>query len=118
LTRRWQTVGLPEEARPVTGVADPYTWYQLFPRQPFRTYPHPGYLPPIRLHDLRHGAATVAHAAGTRQKVISEMLRHSTYKFTADVYTTVVMEVAQEAAEATARLVPAVSRLTAWLALR
>ncbi len=91
---------------PVTGVVDPHIWYRLFPNQPLRSYPHPGYLPPIRLHDLRHGAATLAHAAGSDIKVISEMLRHSTYKFTADTYTTVLLEVAQEAAEATARLVP------------
>ena len=89
-----------------TGVVDPHTWYRLFPDAPLRSYPHPGYLPPIRLHDLRHGAATLAHAAGTDLKVISEMLRHSTIQITADTYTTVLFEVAREAAEATARIVP------------
>ncbi len=39
-------------------------------------------------------------------KVISEMLRHKSTKITADTYTTVLLEVAREAAEATARLVP------------
>ncbi|MFJ9414612.1 tyrosine-type recombinase/integrase [Streptomyces sp. NPDC101227] len=34
-------------------------------------------LPPIRLHDLRHGVATLAHAAGADLKDIQEMLDHS-----------------------------------------
>jgi len=34
-------------------------------------------LPPIRLHDLRHGAATLALAAGTDLKVVQEMLGHA-----------------------------------------
>ena len=34
-------------------------------------------LPPIRLHDLRHGAATLALAAGVELKVVQEMLGHS-----------------------------------------
>lgn len=88
------------------GIVDPHTWYRLFPDQPLRTYPHPGYLPPIRLHDLRHLAATLALAAGTDMKVISAMLRHSSHKITADTYTSVLPEVAREAAEAVVSLVP------------
>ena len=34
-------------------------------------------LPPIRLHNLRHGAATLALAAGIDIKVVQEMLGHS-----------------------------------------
>ena len=34
-------------------------------------------LPPIRLHDLRHGAATLALASHTDLKVIQQMLGHS-----------------------------------------
>ncbi|MGI5435961.1 tyrosine-type recombinase/integrase [Streptomyces shenzhenensis] len=34
-------------------------------------------LPPVRLHDLRHGAATLAHVAGADLKGIQEMLGHS-----------------------------------------
>ncbi|MEU4424833.1 tyrosine-type recombinase/integrase [Actinoplanes sp. NPDC024001] len=63
-------------------------------------------LPPIRLHDLRHGAATVALAAGTDMKVVQEMLGHSTLMLTSDTYTSVLPEVAREAAEAAARLIP------------
>ena len=88
------------------GIVDPHSWYRLTPDQPLRSYPHPGYLPPIRLHDLRHCAATLALAAGTDMKVISAMLRHSSHKITADTYTTVLPDVAREAAEAVVNLVP------------
>ncbi|MET8063858.1 tyrosine-type recombinase/integrase [Micromonospora sp. NPDC005313] len=62
-------------------------------------------LPPIRLHDLRHGAATIALKAGAEMKVVQEMLGHSSYALTADTYTAVLPELAMEAAEATARLI-------------
>ncbi len=63
-------------------------------------------LPPIRLHDLRHGAATLALAAGVDIKVVQAMLRHSSITVTADMYTSVLPDVARAAAEATARMVP------------
>jgi hypothetical protein len=63
-------------------------------------------LPPVRLHDLRHGAATLALAGGANLKVVSEMLGHSTIAITADTYTSVLPEVAREVAEAAVRLVP------------
>lgn len=43
-------------------------------------------LPRIRLHDLRHSAASVMYANGVPIKVISEMLGHSTVSFTMDTY--------------------------------
>jgi integrase len=88
------------------GIVDPQTWYRLFSDLPLRPYPHPGYLPPIRLHDLRHLAATLALTAGVEMKVVSEMLRHKTLAITADTYTSVLPEVARSAAEATALIVP------------
>ncbi|MFG2756770.1 tyrosine-type recombinase/integrase [Streptomyces wuyuanensis] len=63
-------------------------------------------LPPIRLHDLRHGAATLALAAGADMKVVQEMLGHSSITITSDTYTSVLPEVARKAAEDAARLVP------------
>lgn len=63
-------------------------------------------LPPIRLHDLRHGAATLMLAGGADMKLIQAMLRHSSLAITADTYTSVLPEVAREAAEAAAALVP------------
>ena len=63
-------------------------------------------LPPVRLHDLRHGAATMALAAGTDLKIVQEMLGHSTITLTADTYTSVLPELARTAAEHTAHLIP------------
>lgn len=63
-------------------------------------------LPPIRLHDLRHGAATLARLAGVETKVISEMLRHSTTRITDDLYGAVPLEVSRDAAERIAAVVP------------
>ncbi|MEV4111171.1 site-specific integrase [Nonomuraea sp. NPDC049695] len=61
--------------------------------------------PPIRLHDLRHGAATLALAARTDLKVVQAMLGHASIVLTADTYVSVLPEVAHQAARETARLV-------------
>ncbi|MER5612036.1 site-specific integrase [Streptomyces sp. NPDC002215] len=63
-------------------------------------------LPPVRLHDLRHGAATLAHAAGAGLKDIQEMLGHSSITITSDTYTSLLPEADLAIAEAAARLVP------------
>jgi len=63
-------------------------------------------LPPVRLHDLRHGAATLALAAGVDMKVVQAMLRHSSITVTADTYTSVLPDLARNAAEKTAAIVP------------
>ena len=62
-------------------------------------------LPPIRLHDLRHGAATIALASRTDLKVIQQMLGHSSIVTTADTYTSVLPEAAHRAAQATADMI-------------
>ncbi|OOC00631.1 site-specific integrase [Amycolatopsis azurea DSM 43854] len=62
-------------------------------------------LPPIRLHDLRHGAASLSLAAGNDLKVVQAMLGHSSIVLTADTYTSVLPCLAHSAAEATAELV-------------
>jgi integrase len=61
-------------------------------------------LPPVTLHGLRHGAATLALAAGTDLKVVQDQLGHSTIVLTADTYTSVLPETASAAAECTAAL--------------
>ncbi len=63
-------------------------------------------LPPIRLHDLRHTAASLALQAGVPMKVVSEQLGHSSLAITADTYTSVLPAVAHAAAEAVAGIVP------------
>jgi integrase len=63
---------------------------------------HPGYasgrfrfliqrsgLPPVRLHDLRHGAASLAHEASADLKILQDLLEHSSIVVTADTYTSV-----------------------------
>ncbi|WP_405685751.1 site-specific integrase [Streptomyces sp. NBC_01387] len=63
-------------------------------------------LPPIRLHDLRHGAATLMLAAGIDIKIVSDTLGHSDTRITRDIYQSVLPHVGRSAAEATAKLVP------------
>lgn len=62
-------------------------------------------LPPIRLHDLRHTAASLALQAGTDLKVVSDQLGHSSIVLTADTYISVLPPLALKAAEATAKLI-------------
>jgi integrase len=62
-------------------------------------------LPPVRLHDLRHGAATLALAAKVDLKVVQDMLGHSSIVLTADTYTSVLPDVARKAAEDVATLI-------------
>lgn len=63
-------------------------------------------LPPIRLHVLRHGAATLALEADVDIKVVQELLGHSSSVLTRDTYTSVSPRLAKEAAERTAAMVP------------
>ncbi|WP_406321081.1 tyrosine-type recombinase/integrase [Streptomyces sp. NBC_00519] len=63
-------------------------------------------LPPIRLHDLRHVAASLMLAAGVDIKIVSETLGHSESRITRDIYQSVTPKAAREAAEATAAIVP------------
>jgi integrase len=55
---------------------------------------------PVRLHDLRHTAASLLLAAGVPLKVVSETLGHSSIAITADVYAHVTPDLRREAAEA------------------
>ena len=59
----------------------------------------------MRLHDLRHGAASLALAAGVDLKVVADQLGHCSIVLTADTYVSIALELAQSAAEAVARLV-------------
>ena len=68
-------------------------------------------LPPVRLHDLRHGAASLALQAGADLKVVQDQLGHSSIVTTADIYVSVLPEVARKAAEDTAALVLKAGRL-------
>jgi integrase len=61
-------------------------------------------LPPVRFHDPRHGAASLALAAGADLKVVQDMLGHASIVLTADTYTSVLPETARQAAADTAAL--------------
>ncbi|MBC1921947.1 site-specific integrase [Listeria grayi] len=55
-------------------------------------------LPSIRFHDLRHTSATLLLNNGLDIKVIQERLRHKSFNTTADIYSHVLKEKQQEAA--------------------
>ncbi|MET8681927.1 tyrosine-type recombinase/integrase [Streptomyces sp. NPDC004647] len=63
-------------------------------------------LPPIRLHDLRHCAATLCLAAGVHMKSIQKLLGHASYALTADTYTSVLPQFEHAQAEAPLLIVP------------
>jgi integrase len=54
-------------------------------------------LPAMRIHDLRHSAATLLLKMGVDMKVIQEILGHASYHITANTYSHVLMEM-QDAA--------------------
>jgi integrase len=70
-------------------------------------------LPPIRFHDLRHGAATMLIAAGVDDKFVSEVLGHASVSFTKDVYAVVAEELAEDATRRIAAFIPRQNRLSA-----
>lgn len=70
-------------------------------------------LPPIRFHDLRHGAATMLLAAGVDDKFVSEVLGHASVSFTKDVYAVVAEEMAADATRRIAAFIPRQNRLSA-----
>jgi integrase len=62
-------------------------------------------LPRIRLHDLRHSAASLALSAGIDLKTVSTNLGHAGISITADRYSHVLPAAAREAAEKVAAMV-------------
>ena len=56
-------------------------------------------LPKIRLHDLRHTAASLALATGIHPKVVSERLGHSSVAITLDIYSHLTPGLQEDAAE-------------------
>ena len=62
-------------------------------------------LPEIRLHDLRHGWATMALAAGVHPKVVQERLGHANISITLDTYSHVTGALHGDAAAKVAGLV-------------
>jgi len=82
---------------------DGQPWHPNTVTQRFRKLVKKSGLPPIRLHDLRHGAATLALDAGVDIKVVQEQLGHSTSTLTRDTYQSVVKQLHHNAADAVAK---------------
>jgi integrase len=57
-------------------------------------------LPQIRIHDLRHTAATLLLGKGVHPKIVQEMLGHSTITQTMDTYSHVLPDMQDEAVNA------------------
>ncbi|MGI5138093.1 MULTISPECIES: tyrosine-type recombinase/integrase [unclassified Streptomyces] len=64
-------------------------------------------LPPIRLHDGRHEAASLALAAGVAPKAVQAMLGHASMRMTTDTYQTVLPEMHAQTASASLDLITA-----------
>ncbi|WP_030439810.1 tyrosine-type recombinase/integrase [Actinoplanes subtropicus] len=69
-------------------------------------------LPPVRLHDLRHGTAMNALHGSASLHTVQHLLGHSSHAFTADVYGTVPDALARAEARSTAATILAAMRQT------
>ncbi len=67
-------------------------------------------LPRIRLHDLRHGQASLMLAAGVPIAVVSKRLGHSSISITSDTYSHLLEGVGRDAADRAMALVPRAGR--------
>lgn len=65
----------------------------------------------MRLHDLRHGAASLLVGAGVHPRIAQELLRHASSKTTMEIYSHVSAAQQREAAEVLQRTIAAGSAL-------
>ena len=78
----------------------------LHPRNDYRTFKRlveKAKLPDIRLHDLRHTAASNMLTEGVHARVVMETLGHSTFDLTMNTYSHVAPVVSREAADTMAK---------------
>ena len=87
------------------GTAIPGQWLS----RRFETLAFRAGLPPVRFHDLRHGAASLAKAAGLDTKYISSILGHSRTSFTDKTYVLLFPDLERAAANLAAGVVPEAS---------
>jgi integrase len=64
----------------------------------------------VRLHDLRHGRASLLLAAGVDIAVVSKIMGHGSISITADTYSHMIANMGKAAAEAASALVPRARR--------
>ncbi len=77
----------------------PDSFSQMFTRQVAKLD-----LPRVRLHDLRHSAASLMLQSGANVKTVSERLGHASTSFTMDVYAASVPALEEETAAKVAAL--------------
>ncbi|MBW3664446.1 MAG: site-specific integrase [Actinobacteria bacterium] len=77
LGQQWELVFTTPEGEPLDPLRVTWAFRKLVASLP---------LPRIRLHDLRHGHATLLLQEGTPIKVVSDRLGHASARFTLDVY--------------------------------
>ncbi len=65
---------------------------------------------PVRLHDLRHGSASMMLAGGMPLALVSKRLGHSSTVITGDLYLHLLEDANREAARVTEQMVPRASR--------
>ncbi|WP_367869927.1 tyrosine-type recombinase/integrase [Paenibacillus larvae] len=79
------------------GLGKPF--YRTVPSQRWLQFIRANNLPHIRLHDLRHTAATLLLEEGVRLKVIQERHGHANYQTTADIYSHVTKRLTEDAVD-------------------
>jgi integrase len=62
-------------------------------------------LPRMRLHDLRHGAASLLVEGGVHPRIVQELLRHASSRTTMDIYSHVSAAQQRDAVDALERMV-------------
>lgn len=91
--RNWRNAGLVF----TTGIGTPFEPSNL--TKAFKTLLADAGLPSIRLHDLRHTAATLLLMQGVSPRVVMETLGHSQISLTMNTYSHVLPELQRDAAE-------------------
>lgn len=86
--------------------SDGSPWHPEIVTKRFRELAAAAGLGGVRLHDLRHGQASLMLAAGVPMATVSKRLGHSSIAITADTYSHLLEGVGLAAAQAAADLVP------------
>jgi integrase len=74
-------------------------------RRVFRAILKKAGLPPMRIHDLRHGCATLLLAQGAHPRAVMALLGHSEFRLTMNTHSHVLPAVMREVAERMERAV-------------
>lgn len=96
--RCWNTRRISQRvASPHKKGRQPYWPGSLFRAHVVSALKEAGITVPVGWHTLRHTFGTLMKANGEDLKIIQEMLRHATFKVTADIYTQAITPTKREA---------------------